>query len=197
MVKISKSVVVTGVAPSFSDTFIKHKWAKFQKLWHVQRHAFALNCSRYPLSELMNPRLRWWMLSNSLSRLIVSRQHADSHFLSLIWSFNRHQSATSDHRGSAKNCALFEENMKLLPLLDDTIRFIFRCGGQSERNPEAKERSNSKSLPPRALFNTGQICRFLRPWQLVMFDGFDKFLTSSYFPQEYVNLKKTATQNSS
>ena len=32
-------------------------------------------------------------------------------------------------------CALFEENMKLRPYSDDTIRFISRCRGQSDPTP--------------------------------------------------------------
>ena len=34
--------------------------------------------------------------------------------------------------------------MKLITLLDDTIKFIFRRGGQSDLTLEARERSNSK-----------------------------------------------------
>ncbi len=45
------------------------------------------------------------------------------------------------------NCALFERNMKLLPLLVHTMRFIFRCGGKSDLTSEARERSNPRWPP--------------------------------------------------
>ncbi len=45
------------------------------------------------------------------------------------------------------NCALFERNMKLLPLLVYTIRFIFRCRGKSDLTSEARERSNTRWPP--------------------------------------------------
>ena len=43
-----------------------------------------------------------------------------------------------------KNCALYEESMKFLAWLADTIRFIFRCGGKLDLASEDRERSKFK-----------------------------------------------------
>ena len=86
--------------------------------------------------------------------------------------------------GLAKNCALFGESMKLLPLLDDTIRFIFKCGGQSDLTPRAQERSNWKWHPTRVLFIAGQICRFSRPCQSVIFHGIEKLIACLFVLME-------------
>ena len=52
--------------------------------------------------------------------------------------------ATHSRADKQKNCALYEESMKFLAWLADTIRFIFRCGGKLDLASEDRERSKFK-----------------------------------------------------
>ncbi len=61
--------------------------------------------------------------------------YAAQHIIPTSWS------STADKQ---KNCALYEESMKFLAWLADTVRFIFRCGGKLNLASEDRKRSKFK-----------------------------------------------------